>query len=230
MYETIFGNTKCNQCGEATPLPGDHKCKPSYMELKADLQTDKDLIHHADNKHAELQDRITELEAENRELRAELAKHKTKSAKAMMVASQGLYLDDIADYHNDLWEIIEELATPEQLQMGSNDYRELYDHLKLTLSEKDRPSIKPDKRCDGCGITPPSRCTEGDCPVFLEIKDEVKKEPTFLPDCKWRRPCGTCYDLGSINRGGACSKNCKFPEPKKDEANNGKETSNPYLL
>ena len=48
--------------------------------------------------------------------------------------------------------------------------------LEAALAKHERPSIKPDSRCDGCGTAPPSRCTEGDCPVFLEIKDEAKKD------------------------------------------------------
>ena len=39
MSETIFGNANCGQCGDTILLNGEHRCKPSYKELKAELQT-----------------------------------------------------------------------------------------------------------------------------------------------------------------------------------------------
>jgi len=90
---------------------------------------------------------------------------------------------------------------------------------EVTLPEKARPSIKPDSRCDGCGTAPPSRCTEGDCPVFLEIKDE---KDTFLPECKRQKKNGSRVLCESLTVNAIeCSKNCKFAEPKKDEVGNG---------
>jgi hypothetical protein len=35
--ETTYGPPTCPACGKPTPLPGTHKCKPSYQELKASL-------------------------------------------------------------------------------------------------------------------------------------------------------------------------------------------------
>ena len=45
----------------------DHETCVMVEKLKADLQTAKDLIHHGYRKHTALQERIAELEAENRE-------------------------------------------------------------------------------------------------------------------------------------------------------------------
>lgn len=95
---------------------------------------------------------------------------------AMMVASQGLYLADNSDYFEDLWNVIEELATPEQLQVGAKDYRDLYDQLKASLPSPKKDSIKPDRRCDSCGTSTTVRCAEHDCPVFWKIKDSEPKK------------------------------------------------------
>ncbi len=51
---------------------------------------------------------------------------------------------------------------------------------------------------------------------------EPKKEPTFLPECKWQgrhsnRVTCECVGVTAIE----CDKNCRYAEPKKDEVKNG---------
>jgi hypothetical protein len=46
------------------------------------------------------------------------------------------------------------------------------------------------------------------------------KEPTFLPDCKWKRKGNDrifCTNLHSVNFDKSCDKNCANPEPKEQD-------------
>jgi len=54
----------------------------------------------------------------------------------------------------------------------------------------------------------------------LNITLPEPKEPTFLPDCKWKRKGNDrifCTNLHSVNFDKSCDKNCANPEPKEQD-------------
>ncbi len=94
--ETQYGGLACPHCLEPYTLPGEHTCKPSYIELKAlisdlegrleNMQEDnvekekriKELkleLQDSLNLNKLLDERLTELEAENERLKAQLAEY-----------------------------------------------------------------------------------------------------------------------------------------------------------
>ncbi len=102
-------------------------CDPCIEARLDELETHNDLWKLIVKEQKE---RIAELEAEYK-------KHQIKSTKAMMVAAVGIYLGDNSDYYNHLWEILEELATPDQYEECGKSERDFYDKLKATLPEKE---------------------------------------------------------------------------------------------
>ena len=45
--ETKYGPGTCRQCGEPTPLPGEHRCNPTYSELQAKVKALEDELEQA---------------------------------------------------------------------------------------------------------------------------------------------------------------------------------------
>jgi hypothetical protein len=80
--ELVFGNSKCPVCGETTPLPGLHKCNPSYKELKARLAA-----------------------AEKREIKA------YKKGKADAYENYNVHIKEVHDYSNEQGRKIKQLES-----------------------------------------------------------------------------------------------------------------------
>jgi hypothetical protein len=214
--------SKCSHC-ETTGVVGVicDRCRIAELEaVQKSLMKIIDEYEEADKADMKFEDRVAELEAE-------LARHEWVSVEDKLpkqdddrvliftkgVVSEGFYMPETDD-----WTFI--------LTLGAM-------HSSGTVKVTHwKPIILPEPPASKAGVRP---AKEG-CKMPVEMKSHWFEHcesdnptanclmcgnwkgagATFLPKCKWRRSCGTCYNLGSINRGGPCSKRCDCPGPEVD--------------
>ena len=203
--ETQYGGLACPHCLEPYTLPGEHTCKPSYIELKALISDLEGRLENMQDDNVEKEKRIKELRLELQdslnlnkllderltELEAQLEEYQWRSVDNELPEKEGIYL---TKYRGDGRQGLRDEIWIRTYYFGGM-YSEYW------------TSKKPHKYTVTHWMPIP--------PLPKKNYMDTIKPVSFLPDCIWRRLCGTCYNLGSINRGGPCSKRCKCPETKK---------------
>ncbi len=72
--EPTFGPSTCSVCGESTPLPGEHKCSPTYKQLQSRLNKAETLQQFYLEGLEKRVDELTAANEENKQLREVLEK------------------------------------------------------------------------------------------------------------------------------------------------------------